>query len=136
MNNIEEIAGRMYSAYCAAVGGTAFNGDPLPDWPTFRADPEKRKQSDAWVAAAKAACTFEDDEGVEYNVPPADSVKESDYDAALAVFANEPPSRWFSAAGIILVKQQEDASHLDINVLGLVLRLYLKGRVVETPALD
>lgn len=43
-----------YSAYCAAVGGKAFNGDPLPDWKTFRADPAKAKQADAWEAAARA----------------------------------------------------------------------------------
>jgi len=43
-----------YSAYCDAVGGKAFNGDPLPDWKTFRADPAKAKQADAWEAAARA----------------------------------------------------------------------------------
>ncbi len=52
--DIEERAGRMYEAYCAAVGGVAFNGDPLPKWPEFRADPFKTKQSDAWIVAAKA----------------------------------------------------------------------------------
>lgn len=50
----EEVAGRMYDAYCEAVGGVAFNGDPLPKWSEFRADPNKTKQSDAWVTAAKA----------------------------------------------------------------------------------
>jgi hypothetical protein len=49
----EACAGRAYTAYCAAVGGKAFNGDPLPDWETFRADPAKKKQSDAWVEAVK-----------------------------------------------------------------------------------
>ncbi len=48
-------AGLLYDAYCAAVGGVAFNGDPLPDWQTFRADPAKQKQSDAWIAVARAA---------------------------------------------------------------------------------
>jgi hypothetical protein len=51
----EERAGRMYTAYCAAVGGKAFNGDPLPDWETFRADPAKAKQAEAWIAAAREA---------------------------------------------------------------------------------
>lgn len=51
---IEERAGRLYAAYCEAVGGVAFNGDPLPDWATFRADNSKIKQSGAWIAAAKA----------------------------------------------------------------------------------
>lgn len=52
--NIEAIAKIMYSTYCHEVGGKAFNGDPLPDWATFRADPKKLKQSSAWVAAAQA----------------------------------------------------------------------------------
>jgi hypothetical protein len=51
---VDLIAERLYTIYCAAVGGTAFNGDPLPDWKTFRADPSKTKQSDAWVAVAAA----------------------------------------------------------------------------------
>ena len=51
---IEHIAGRLYTIYCEAVGGVAFNGDPLPGWEAFRADPSKRKQSDAWVAVAAA----------------------------------------------------------------------------------
>jgi len=52
MGKIEQIAGELYTAYCEAVGGVAFNGDPLPSWSTFRADPKKGKQSDAWIAAA------------------------------------------------------------------------------------
>lgn len=51
----EILASELYEAYCIAVGGKAFNGDALPDWKTFRADPYKQKQSDAWlVVAAKA----------------------------------------------------------------------------------
>jgi len=53
--NIVALAGHMYSAYCNAVGGKAFNGDPLPDWATFSSDPTKAKQSDGWIAAANAA---------------------------------------------------------------------------------
>lgn len=53
----EKLAGELYTAYCTAVGGKAFNGDPLPDWATFRADPSKQKQSDAWVATACQAET-------------------------------------------------------------------------------
>lgn len=44
----EAMAAEMYTAYCAAVGGVAFNGDPLPTWYAFRADPAKKQQSDAW----------------------------------------------------------------------------------------
>jgi hypothetical protein len=54
--NIHCLAGRLYETYCNSVGGKAFNGDPLPNWETFLGDPEKRKQSQAWVDAAKAAC--------------------------------------------------------------------------------
>ena len=54
-SELETIAGELYSAYCEAVGGVAFNGDPLPDWPEFAADPNKEKQSNAWVAAASKA---------------------------------------------------------------------------------
>lgn len=48
-------AGLLYDAYCKAVGGVAFNGDPLPDWDTFRADPAKQKQVDAWLAVGRTA---------------------------------------------------------------------------------
>lgn len=53
MADAEYIAEEMYEAYCAEVGGVAFNGDPLPAWREFRADPAKRKQSDGWIAAAE-----------------------------------------------------------------------------------
>ena len=49
------VAEELYTAYCAAVGGVAFNGDPLPDWVTFSSDPSKEKQSSAWLAAADRA---------------------------------------------------------------------------------
>jgi hypothetical protein len=51
----EILAERLYAAYCKAVGGVAFNGDPLPTWEEFAADPKKRKQADAWRAAAEVA---------------------------------------------------------------------------------
>lgn len=51
-DDIGKLAGMMYETYCVAVGGKAFNGDPLPDWNTFRGDANKKKQSDAWVAVA------------------------------------------------------------------------------------
>lgn len=52
---METLAGQLYEAYCEAVGGKAFNGDPLPKWEQFRADPSKKKQSDAWVKVAETA---------------------------------------------------------------------------------
>lgn len=51
----EKTAGLLYETYCTAVGGVAFNGDPLPGWKEFRADPKKKKQSDAWVTTAIVA---------------------------------------------------------------------------------
>lgn len=53
--NIEGIAAGLYERYCEEVGGKAFNGDPLPKWEEFRADPSKKKQSDAWVKVAVEA---------------------------------------------------------------------------------
>ena len=53
--DIESFAGELYEDYCAAVGGVAFNGDPLPKWEEFRTDLNKTKQSEAWVKVAQAA---------------------------------------------------------------------------------
>lgn len=55
MPDIEKIAGQLYETYCQAVGGKAFNGDPLPTWAEFRADPAKQKQGEAWIAVAQKA---------------------------------------------------------------------------------
>lgn len=51
----DKIANAIYTRYCECVGGKAFNGDPLPDWITFRTDPAKIKQSTAWIETAKTA---------------------------------------------------------------------------------
>jgi hypothetical protein len=48
----------LYETYCANVGGQAFNGDPLPNWNDFRADPSKQTQSDAWVQTAREVQVF------------------------------------------------------------------------------
>lgn len=53
--NPEQLANILYTHYCYRVGGKAWNGDPLPDWATFRADPYKERQADAWVAVATKA---------------------------------------------------------------------------------
>jgi hypothetical protein len=55
MINRDIVAKELYTTYCVAVGGVAFNGEPLPDWDTFVADPAKKKQSDAWLSAADRA---------------------------------------------------------------------------------
>ena len=52
---VEDLAGRMYDRYCNAVGGLAFNGDPLPAWSEFGSDPAKQKQANGWREAAKEA---------------------------------------------------------------------------------
>ena len=49
------LAGELYEEYCSGVGAVAFNGDPLPSWEEFRADPSKNKQSDAWMQVAGKA---------------------------------------------------------------------------------
>jgi len=51
----EKVAGELYEAYCKAVGGKAFNGDPLPSWEDFRKDTSKRTQSDGWIIVAETA---------------------------------------------------------------------------------
>lgn len=51
----EMLACLLYETYCRAVGGKAFNGDPLPRWTAFRADPTKRAQSEGWLRVAEKA---------------------------------------------------------------------------------
>jgi chaperonin GroES len=58
-DNIEKLAANLYLAYCMAVGGKAFNGDPLPDWQTFHKDKTKTRQADAWRKVARAAILFQ-----------------------------------------------------------------------------
>jgi hypothetical protein len=53
--DVEKEARSMYDDYCAAVGGTAFNGDPLPPSGEFFEDPTKNKQSNVWRAVAGLA---------------------------------------------------------------------------------
>lgn len=51
--DLDAHADLLYSVYCEAVGGVAFNGDPLPGWADFAADPNKQKQADAWRSVAE-----------------------------------------------------------------------------------
>jgi hypothetical protein len=53
----ETEASRLYTAYCAAVGGKAFNGDPLPSWADFSNDPSKQVQADAWRSIGTMSLT-------------------------------------------------------------------------------
>lgn len=54
----EALARDMYDAYCEAVGGKAFNGDPLPNSNKFFTDQRKEKQSNAWIVAADIALAW------------------------------------------------------------------------------
>jgi hypothetical protein len=54
MENTKIAAKIAYDTYCHAVGGKAFNGDPLPSWEDFSADPKKQPQANGWLAAAEA----------------------------------------------------------------------------------
>jgi len=58
--DVESVAAVLYENYCESVGGKAFNNDPLPSWEEFRADPEKKKQSDAWISVARKLYTLTD----------------------------------------------------------------------------
>jgi hypothetical protein len=49
------LAGLFYTTYSNAVGGVNFQGDPLPSWTEFSADPAKAKQADGWLAVADSA---------------------------------------------------------------------------------
>lgn len=53
MNKTEELAREAYDVYCAAVGGKAWNGQPLPTAEEFFTDSAKKLQADAWRAVAE-----------------------------------------------------------------------------------
>lgn len=53
--DVRKLAGILYDDYCEAVGGKAFNGDPLPCWEDFESDPNKSVQSNAWKKVAVTA---------------------------------------------------------------------------------
>lgn len=52
---VEQEARTMYDDYSAAVGGVAFNGDPLPGSAEFFEDPLKQKQANAYRVMAGLA---------------------------------------------------------------------------------
>lgn len=54
--NAKDLAGKLYDAYSKGVGGTAFNGVPLPTWDDFLTDPTKERQLQGWIAVAEEAC--------------------------------------------------------------------------------
>lgn len=54
-DSLEASAQAAWTAYSSAVGGKAFNGDPLPTWEVMVADPNKKHLVAGWRAAANAA---------------------------------------------------------------------------------
>ena len=50
---IDQVAGQLYDNYCIAVGGKAFNGEPLPKWSEFGTDPTKQTQANGWRKIAE-----------------------------------------------------------------------------------
>lgn len=58
LSKIEQLARHMYDDYCTAVGGKAFNGDPLPKSDEFFTDENKTKQATAWIVTAQSAVSF------------------------------------------------------------------------------
>lgn len=52
---VAELADALYTRYCEAVGGKAFDERPLPTWQEFSTNPHRKKQADAWVEVAKEA---------------------------------------------------------------------------------
>lgn len=51
----DELAGKLYTRYCAVVGGVAYDGKPLPGWEEFSRDPKKAVQWNGWVEVARLA---------------------------------------------------------------------------------
>lgn len=57
-STLESLAMQMYDDYCAAVGGKAYDGRPLPTAEEFFSDDSKAKQVRGWLAAAGSALAF------------------------------------------------------------------------------
>jgi hypothetical protein len=57
----EVVASKLYETYCQAVGGKAYNGDPLPSWREFASDANKKKQVAAWHEVARQALTIKEE---------------------------------------------------------------------------
>lgn len=62
----DELGEAAYETYCKAVGGKAFNGDPLPSWAVMCKDEKKINLVLAWKKAGRAVATL-----VEKKLPPA-----------------------------------------------------------------
>lgn len=51
----ETLAADLYSVYCQAVGGKAYDGKPLPTAEEFFRNPTKQTQVTGWLKVADAA---------------------------------------------------------------------------------
>ena len=54
-STMKKVAMAMYDEYCAGVGGTAYDGKPLPTAKEFFADKTKERQISGWLRAASKA---------------------------------------------------------------------------------
>lgn len=70
-STLTEMAEVMYTEYCEAVGGKAYDGKPLPTAREFFDDDSKAKQSMGWLRAAGKAIDylrgFEDDKNLTFS---------------------------------------------------------------------
>lgn len=55
MIDLDALAGLFYTSWWKEVGGTLSGGDDIPTWETFRNDPKKSTQSNAWIEVARLA---------------------------------------------------------------------------------
>lgn len=51
----QQLAKDLYTVYCQAVGGKAYDGKPLPSAEEFFNDPTKQVQAQAWYKVANTA---------------------------------------------------------------------------------
>lgn len=82
----DEIGRIAWDTYSKAVGGKAFNGDPLPSWDAMCKDEKKENLVVAWKRAARAVASH-----VEKKLPPAPAP------VVGVVGASSPP---FSVVGV------------------------------------
>lgn len=66
-DHITEKAIELYDIYTAAVGGKAWNGDPLPTGKEFINDPAKQLQANAWRAVAEHTISAIPDTGLSFS---------------------------------------------------------------------
>lgn len=69
-DEVEALARYQYNAYNEAVGGVAWNGDPLPVADEFFEDPAKQKQANAWRVSVVALLDHARDLGLIPNYLP------------------------------------------------------------------